>query len=153
MNLRPAQLRNLTWKEVRVHVSDDMQRVHRAWAEHGPGTTREVADKSGLSLLTLRPRTTDLYQVGMVECVDRRGGQGVYAYRSETEAEAAQAWKQDRSSHKQAGRATPAENPTQFLSQEQQVRWAASILGRYAKQKRRGAQMAPTTQLELIPAA
>lgn len=153
MSLRPAQLRNLTWLEVRERVSDDMQRVHRAYAEHGPGTTREIAEKSGISLLTLRPRTTDLYQVGMVECIDRRGGEGVYAYRNEAQAEAAEAWKQDRSSHKQSGRASPAENPTQFLSQEQQVRWAASILGRYAKQKRRGVQPAQSTQLDLLPAA
>jgi hypothetical protein len=153
MSLKPAELRNLTWKEVREHVSDDMQRVHRAWADHGPGTTREVAEKSGLSLLTLRPRTTDLYQVGLVECVDRRGGEGVYSYRSEEQAEASQSWKLDRSSHKQSGRAAPAENPVQFMSEEQKLRWAASIMGRHARQKRRTVQPALSTQLDLLPAA
>lgn len=153
MSLKPAELRNLTWTQVLEHVTDDMQRVHSAWAEHGPGTTRQVAEKSGISLLTLRPRTTDLYQLGLVECIEHRGGEGVYAYRTTTEAAAAEAWKEDRSSHRQSGRAKPADNPAKFMSPEQQVKWAASIMGRYAKQKRRRTDPTHAIQLDLIPAA
>lgn len=152
MSLKPAELRNATWSQVLEHVTDDMQRVHSAYAAHGPGTTREVSEKSGISLLTLRPRTTDLYQLGFVECIDRRGGEGVYVYVPTSDARTAEAWKEDRSSHRQGGRAQPAADPTRHMSPEQQVKWAASIMGRYAKQKRRRVQPATALQLDLLSA-
>jgi hypothetical protein len=148
----PIDIRNATWDEVLTHVSDDMLRVHRAWQEFGPGTTRQVAERAGISLLTLRPRTTELYQLGLVECVGEEKANGIYEYRSEAQAEASKAWREDRKSHRQRnGRGAPAGEP-QFTSMEQKVRWAASIMGQHARQKRR--RVVPTigTQLDLLPA-
>lgn len=78
--MKPSDFRNAIWEEVQEHLSEDMLRVHAAWLEHGPGTTRQVSEKSGISLLTFRPRTTDLYQLGLIECVGGSGKEGVYSY-------------------------------------------------------------------------
>lgn len=91
--MRPIDLRNATWSEVLGHITEDMARVHAAWQQHGPGTTRQVAERSGLSLLTLRPRTTDLYKLGLVELTDQAGNEGVYEYRHSAEALAAAVWR------------------------------------------------------------
>jgi hypothetical protein len=152
--LKPSDLRNATWAEALTHVTADMRRVHAAYRDHGRGTTRAVARKAGISLLTLRPRTTDLYKLGLVECVDKHGTSGVYEYRTEAQAEASQAWREDRTSHKQGdGRAQPAAGVPTFATEEQKVAWAASILGHFAQQRRRRAIPAGAVQLDLLPAA
>lgn len=78
--MKPADLRNATWREVQTHLNDDLLRVHAAWQEHGPGTTRQVSDRSGISLLTFRPRTTDLCDLGLVRLISRAANEGVYAH-------------------------------------------------------------------------
>jgi hypothetical protein len=87
--MKPVDLRNATWGDVLLHITEDMHRVHAAWLRHGPGTTREVADRAGISLLTFRPRTTDLYQLGVVVLEGKSGTEGVYSARSLDEAKAA----------------------------------------------------------------
>lgn len=153
--MTPADLRNLTWAEALTHVSDDMRRVHRAFREHGPGTTKAVAARSGISLLTLRPRTTDLYKLGLVECTGKAGTEGIYEYRDEAAAEAAQAWREDRRSHTQGDkRAVPVASvgvPT-FASEKQKIAWCAAELGRYAGQRRRRAVPTGAEQLNLLSA-
>ncbi len=79
--MKPADLRNATWREVQEHLNDDLVRVHLAYVQFGPGTTRAVSERSGISLLTLRPRTTDLFQLGLVKLVAKAtGNEGVYAH-------------------------------------------------------------------------
>lgn len=155
--MRPTDLRNLTWAEALTHVSDDMRRVHRAYRDCGSGTTRRLAELSGISLLTLRPRTTDLYQLGLVECIGKVGTEGIYEYRSEEQAEAAQAWREDRRSHKhKERRAVPvpevvAAQPA-FASERQKIAWCAAQLGHYASQRRRRAVPMGAVQLDLLSA-
>lgn len=92
--MKPADYRNATWREVLPHIQGDMIRVHDAWMRHGPGTTREVAQKSGISLFTFRPRTTDLYKLGLVELLPSEAkGEGVYEFRTYAQAEAAGVWR------------------------------------------------------------
>lgn len=147
--MKPADLRNANWTEVQQHVTEDMRRVHAAWRDHGPGTTRQIAAKSGISLLTLRPRTTDLYQLGMVECTSRTGNEGIYEYRTEAQAQSAEAWREDRQSHTQGKRATVGTPPV-FTSRAAMVAWAASIMGREARIKRRRAVPEEGRQLDLL---
>jgi len=151
--IRPFELRNLTWREVEQHVTEDMRRVHAAWLEHGPCTTRVLAARSGISLLTLRPRTTDLYQIGLVECVARHGTEGIYEYRSHAHAEQAEAWREERVSNRQKTRATLGKLPA-FRTREELVRWAASVMGQEAKARRlrRHEAMNDCEQMELLSA-
>jgi hypothetical protein len=70
--------RNLTFQGLRDRLDESKREVYTAWVVHGPGTTRELAEKSGIDLLTFRPRTTDLGKVGLVRVCGGRNGEGVY---------------------------------------------------------------------------
>ena len=84
--MNPVDYRNDTWKSIQDRLSGLRALVYDAWHRHGPGTTREVAARSGIDILTFRPRTTELYQLGLVELAedpgaighDIPGGEGVY---------------------------------------------------------------------------
>ena len=89
--MKPVDFRNETWEQVRERLGESLMAVWRAWQAHGPGTTRAVAEKSGIDLLTFRPRTTDLFNIGMMkvvgdgETVHRRMREGIYAAATEDE--------------------------------------------------------------------
>ena len=68
--MKPIDLRNANWNDLRARIEGDRGMVLDAWREHGPGTTREVALKSGVDLLSLRPRTTELVELGFVVMVE-----------------------------------------------------------------------------------
>ena len=78
--MKPIDYRNETWDDVRERVDLLRQAVYRAFEIHGACTTRQLAEKSCIDILTLRPRVTELCQLGLVELVnpDSRGGEGVY---------------------------------------------------------------------------
>ena len=78
--MKPIDFRNETWADVISRVDTMRRAVYRALQLHGACTTRELAAKSGIDLLNVRPRVTELYQLGLVELVnpDSRGGEGVY---------------------------------------------------------------------------
>lgn len=142
--MKPVDLRNATWAEVQQHITSDMLRVHAAWRNFGPGTTREVAERSGISLLTFRPRTTDLYKLGLVECTGSQGNEGVYVFRTYEEAEAAAKWSDRTGGGDEM--VTPKE-PTRT-----QLSWAASIMAaaRANKRQRASARQNAGVQAELF---
>lgn len=86
--MKPADYRNETWESLQSRMKDSLRAVLAAWRTHGPGTTREVAARSGIDLLTFRPRTTDLQQLGFVTLADEKfhGHEGIYRAFSEAEA-------------------------------------------------------------------
>jgi predicted transcriptional regulator len=56
-----------------------------------PRTTRQLAARMGRDVLSIRPRVTELVQVGLVVCTGRDDGEGLY--RAATQAEW-EAWQQ-----------------------------------------------------------
>jgi hypothetical protein len=68
--MKPIDYRNETFAQVYARVEGSRAEVLAAWCAHGPCTTKELAERSGLSLLSLRPRTTELYQAGFVICME-----------------------------------------------------------------------------------
>ena len=76
--MKPIDLRNATWNEVREQLAGRMLVVYEAWQKHGPGTTREIAERSGLDILTVRPRTTELYQMNFIMLLGSIGKEGIY---------------------------------------------------------------------------
>lgn len=86
----PIDYRNATWEDLQDRVSALRLAALVAWRTHGPGTTRQVAARSGMDLLTFRPRTTELYQLGYVMLLDQPGtvakGEGIYAALTDAEA-------------------------------------------------------------------
>jgi len=86
------EIKRLNWSEIRARVTGPRMSVHATLLGMGrSATTREVAEALRWSVLTVRPRVTELIQLGYVECVGRRDGEGLYRARDEREAHAAHA--------------------------------------------------------------
>lgn len=68
--MEPIDYRNATFDSLQERLTGRRAQVLDAWRQHGPATTEELAERSGLSILTLRPRTTELYQLGFVVLAD-----------------------------------------------------------------------------------
>lgn len=72
-------MRNAWWREIRGKLNGKRVAVYRVLATaREPLTTDAIAQRAGISLLTVRPRVTELCQVGLVEFVDREGHHGRY---------------------------------------------------------------------------
>ncbi len=157
--MKPTDLRNATWRECLTHLTDDMVRVHNAWLRHGPCTTRELAERSGISIFTLRPRNTDLGKLGLTKLVDSTGTEGIYAYVGAEAAEASRVWQKEADFRRTGTEVTAmpstftnVETVEQSLAQlqpAQQVAIAAKIMSKFGHNKKRthGAE-----QMDLIPA-
>ena len=77
--MKPVDYRNETWEQIEGRVSGMRARVYDAWWRYGPCTTRELADRAGLDILEVRPRTTELVQLGLVDLAgEERGTEGRY---------------------------------------------------------------------------
>ena len=73
-------LRNATWDQIRATLRGRRVAAYEAWKLWGPGTTHDVAERSGMSILALRPRTTELMKLGFVDLIESAGGhEGIYA--------------------------------------------------------------------------
>ena len=68
----PAEIKRLNWAELKGRVSGPRETVCTWLAGHnGPATTQMIADGTGIHLLTVRPRVTELVQLGFVRCIGR----------------------------------------------------------------------------------
>ena len=158
--MKPIDLRNATWLDVQAHITEDLVRVHLAYQAHGPGTTREIAQKSGISLFTFRPRTTDLYKLGLVVLVDTVAAEGIYAYRDRTAAEISLAW-QERADFRRA-KDDPAESgrvgfitvdeAVASLTDAEKAALGAKLMGQYGHGAKKRAAAGGATQLDLLTA-
>lgn len=68
--MKSTDYRNNTWEELKAKVSGLRMDVYTAFVKFGPGTTWQISEKAGISILTLRPRTTELLQMGFIEVMD-----------------------------------------------------------------------------------
>jgi predicted HTH transcriptional regulator len=85
--MKPSDVRDSVWSKGRDKFRADLVKVWEVLQRHGPGTTRELAARSGLSLLTIRPRICELCKEYLATLVEKRGTEGVYRARSWEEAE------------------------------------------------------------------
>jgi len=78
--MKPIDYRNESWERVQARLVLDRARVHSALITSGPCTTRHLAAKMGWDILNVRPRVTELVQIGFAALVDRAssGYEGVY---------------------------------------------------------------------------
>ncbi len=68
----------LTWEAIQPLLRGRRLRVLETWRTHGRGTTQQMAARAGISILTFRPRTTELLQLGLLTLVDHAGTEGIY---------------------------------------------------------------------------
>jgi hypothetical protein len=92
--MKPIDYRDETFEMLlaRGLVSERLA-VYRSFQQHGPGTTRQVAGKSGIDILSFRPRATELYQLGFLKLVEPDsktpgGNEGIYRAYTYEEARA-----------------------------------------------------------------
>ena len=85
--MKPVDLSRMSFAELRPQLNHLRETCQLAWLAHGPGTTRDVAAKANMDILTFRPRSTELYQLGLLELTDRTGHEGVYRARTLAEWE------------------------------------------------------------------
>jgi hypothetical protein len=89
MNLTPEQIRDANWAELKDQVAGDRERCWTSlmlWAR--PITTRQLAARMEMDLLTVRPRVTELVQLGFARCVGKDGHEGLYEAVSLADAQA-----------------------------------------------------------------
>ena len=89
--MKPIDHRNTTWQAVREHLAGRRLAVYAELARLGPCTTRELAFRSGMDILTVRPRVTELLELGFAGMVTpddpaKPGKEGQYYAIAEAEA-------------------------------------------------------------------
>ena len=80
--MKTTDCRSETWESIQKRLEGDRLRVYDHLLRLGPCTTRQMAlDGIGISLLTIRPRMTELVALGLACCVGRRRNgvsEGIY---------------------------------------------------------------------------
>ena len=71
--MQATDFRNANFNQLRSYLTGMRERVYFAVRNLGPATTSELAERSGISILTLRPRVTELLDLGFVRIVKRPG--------------------------------------------------------------------------------
>jgi hypothetical protein len=74
----PTDIRNANWDEIRDCLAGVRLAVHNALSVLGPCTTMALAEKSGITPFTVRPRVTELCELGFAELCGRDGREGIY---------------------------------------------------------------------------
>lgn len=77
-----------TFNELKGRLIHLRLSVYEALLEHGPCTTRQLAETCHIDILTVRPRMTELVQLGFAECLDGEDREGVYKALTLAQAEA-----------------------------------------------------------------
>ena len=78
----PLDFRNATFADLQARLHGQRSIVLRAWQRHGPGTTAQVASRAGMSILSFRPRSTELFQLGYICLADQQPAKGEGIYRA-----------------------------------------------------------------------
>jgi len=86
-----TSVRDELWRELQGQLSGDRVKVYDSFMAWGPATTRRIAELVQIDILTVRPRATELLQLGLLELVGRDGHEGRYqAVRAEDVASRAE---------------------------------------------------------------
>ena len=85
--MQPIDFRTATFDLLRERIAGVRWAVLSAWRQHGPCTTQQLAERSEISILSLRPRTTELFQLGFICLAEKQPekSQGVYRVRTDAE--------------------------------------------------------------------
>lgn len=83
--MKPIEARNATWADIQGRLEGDRRAVYAALNCQEGLTTRDLAREMGWDPFSVRPRVTELCQLGLAVCVGRRRREGLYC-RVEMEA-------------------------------------------------------------------
>ena len=68
--MNASDFRNMTWGSIQERLVSDRLEVYQALQVWGPCTTRQLANLMGQDLLSVRPRVTELCQMGFARETD-----------------------------------------------------------------------------------
>lgn len=74
-----TDIRDELFRDLTAKLEGDRWRVHESFRVFGPCTTRRAAEATGMDVLNVRPRATELLQAGLLELAGKDGHEGVYA--------------------------------------------------------------------------
>ena len=80
--MTPINFRAATFADLQERLYGQRAAVFAAWKKYGPCTTQQLAASSGLSILSLRPRTTELFQLGYICLADEQQAWAAGVYRA-----------------------------------------------------------------------
>jgi predicted transcriptional regulator len=63
--MKSTDYRDMTFQDLQAHLVDDRMRVYTALVVWGPCTTRQLAKFMAADILSVRPRVTELCQMGV----------------------------------------------------------------------------------------
>jgi len=78
VTLTPEQIRDARWAEIEQLVSGQRELVYIGLTAYGPLTTSQLATRMDRSVLSVRPRVSELYDLGLVDLVGKEGHEGIY---------------------------------------------------------------------------
>lgn len=76
--MKPIDYRNETWFAISTRLQGMRQTVYGELKKFAPCTTRALAERSRIDILAVRPRVTELVELGLAECIGGTKGEGVY---------------------------------------------------------------------------
>lgn len=76
--MKPIDIRNENWESIYGRLSKERLDAWIKLGSVGPCTTRKLAEAMGLRVEDVRPRVTELYQMGFVVLSSKVGKEGVY---------------------------------------------------------------------------
>lgn len=76
--MQPIDHRNGTFQDLQSRITGHRAAVLDGLKKYGASTTRGLADAMGWDVLSVRPRLTELYQLGFVRLIDSEGREGLY---------------------------------------------------------------------------
>lgn len=74
------------WQAVQAHLTSHRLAVYTALSHRGESTSRKLANYMDEDVLTIRPRLTELMQLGFVILTGKVGHEGTYRACSQDEA-------------------------------------------------------------------
>lgn len=90
------EARRVSYDQVKPKVTQLQAQVLAYLKRYGPLTTRSTATAMGVSILTVRPRMTELLQAGLVRAIGRNHDGALYEVIPEEEVKAI--WEQEQKS-------------------------------------------------------
>ena len=73
-------IRNTAFRLVEARLTGAREAIYRNLVLDGPATTRGLADRLRMSILTVRPRVTELVQLGLVRLAAKQSAPGEGCY-------------------------------------------------------------------------
>lgn len=84
--MNTIDIKRASFQEVFAQIEGLRFLVWAALKKHGPCTTRQLAEYAELDILTVRPRVTELCDLGFAELSGKAGREGLYRARTYIEA-------------------------------------------------------------------